>query len=120
MANRITWDDRALINTLRTLPMRADRALNTIMVYHAGRAVAYAKRNATWTDQTGNARNGLFSRAERDRPKYRIILGHSVPYGVWLEVRFSGRYGIIRPTIDIEGREVMRSVGGLFGRIFGG
>lgn len=120
MASRsgITWSDRALVNQLRTFNARADRAITAATAYHATRALAYARQNAPWTDQTTNARNGLFTRAERDRPVYRIIVGHSVPYGVWLEVRWSGRYQIIRPTVDHEGPELMRTAAMLYDRMF--
>lgn len=114
----ITWNDRALISQLRTFNARADRAITAAVAYHASRASAYAKQNAPWQDQTSNARNGLFAEAQRDAPKYRIIIGHSVPYGVWLEVRWAGRYQIIRPTVDHEGPELMKTVSDLYTRMF--
>jgi hypothetical protein len=118
--SRMTWDDRALYNRLRTFNARADRFLTAATAYHATQAVAYARQNARWTDRTGNARNGLFARAERDAPAYRIIIGHSVPYGVWLEVRWSGRYQIIRPTVDHEGPELMKTVATMYSTMFRG
>lgn len=117
---RIRWEDRALVNRLRTFNLRADRAITAAIAFHATKAVAYARQNAPWTDRTSNARNGLFATAQRDAPVYRIIVGHSVPYGVWLEVRWSGRYQIIRPTIDHEGPELMRTVSMMYSRMFGG
>lgn len=114
---RVVWDDRALYNRLRTFNARADRFITAATAYHATRAVAYARANAPWTDRTTNARNGLFARAERDAPVYRIIIGHSVPYGVWLEVRWSGRYQILRPTVDHEAPEVMKTASQLFARM---
>lgn len=119
MARNVAWQDRALVNQLKTFNARADRAITAAMAYHATRAVGYARQNAPWTDRTSNARNGLFARAERDAPVYRIIIGHSVPYGVWLEVRWSGRFAILRPTVDHEGPEVMRTVSKLYSTLFG-
>lgn len=113
------WEDRALVNQLKTFDVRADRAIAAATAFHATRAVAYAKQNAPWTDRTSNARNGLYARAERDRPVYRIVIGHSVDYGIWLEVRWSGRYQIIRPTVDHEGPELMRTVGMMYSAMFG-
>lgn len=112
------WSDRALVNSLKTFNARADRAITAATAYHATRAVAYARQNAPWTDRTTNARNGLFARAERDLPIYRIIVGHSVPYGVWLEVRWSGRYQILRPTVDHEGPELMKTVSMMYATMF--
>ena len=115
----VQWDDRALINHLKTFNARADRAITAAIGYHATQAQAYARTNAPWTDRTSNARNGLFAKAERKVPHYRIIISHSVPYGVWLEIRWSGRYAIIRPTVDHEGPELMKTVSGLFTSMFG-
>ena len=112
-----SWDARELTASLRSFNTKADRALSAAVAFHATRAVAYARQNAPWTDQTGNARNGLFARAERDAPVYRITVGHSAPYGVFLETRWSGRYGILRPTVEHEGAELMRTVSQLFQRL---
>ena len=87
------------------------------MRYHATRARGYARKNAPWTDRSTNARNGLFAEASSAGSMHRITVGHTVPYGIWLEVRWSGRYAIIRPTIDHEGPEVMASVSQLFSRV---
>jgi hypothetical protein len=43
-----------------------------------------------------------------------IIIAHGVPYGIWLEVRFSGRYAIIGPTLVYTGDLTMRLLGNLF------
>lgn len=119
MAGRsgIVWDDRQLLNNLRTFDARVNRAIAAAMKFHATRAVSYARQAAPWTDRTSNARNGLFAKAESSGTSHRIIVGHGVSYGIWLEVRWSGRYAIIRPTIDREGPEVMRTVSMLYSRM---
>ncbi len=70
---------------------------------------SYMKLNAPWTDQTGNARNGLAARAYQDGEEFGIVLYHQVDYGIWLETRFGGRYAIIDPTIEVMGPRVMSS-----------
>jgi hypothetical protein len=55
--------------------------------------------NAPWTDQTGNARNGLKAKAGKDVEGVHIFLFHRVSYGIWLEVAHEGRYQIIMPTL---------------------
>ncbi len=77
----------------------------------------YAKINAPWTDRTGNARNGLAARAYRQGKEIGIIIYHQVPYGIWLEVRWSGRYAIINPTIEAMGPAVMARANRLMERI---
>ncbi|WPD20180.1 hypothetical protein [Thermaerobacter composti] len=64
----------------------------------AGRMEAHMKREAPWEDRTGNARNGLFAGASFDGHTVRIRLGHTVHYGVYLELANEGRYAIIGPT----------------------
>lgn len=111
------YDDNALYAAVARIDQSVDHALTAIINYHAPKVEASAKRGAKWTDRTSNARNGLFAVAERDRPSYRIVLGHGVSYGIWLEVRFSGRYATIVPTINDEGPQVMKTVAGLFGML---
>lgn len=69
--------------------------------YVEPQAEAYMKSNAPWTDRSGNARNGLKARTEIGSNKVTVYLFHSVPYGGYLELRWSGRYQIINPTIEV-------------------
>jgi hypothetical protein len=57
------------------------------------------RANAPWTDQTGNARGGLFAVTQVGTNEVAIVLYHSVPYGIWLELRWSGKYAIITPSL---------------------
>lgn len=111
MAKRsFEFTDDSLTPAIDAIDDATDRFLTATMGYHAPQVEAYAKKNASWTDRTTNARNALFAVAEFSRPTYRIVLGHGIPYGVWLEVRFAGRYAIIEPTIREQGKEVMKTI----------
>lgn len=116
----LTWDDTGLINSLKTLNARADRSITAATQYHARQGEGWMREHAPWTDRTSNARNGLFGVASREFPSYKITFSHSVPYGLWLEVLYAGRYAIIRPTVQHEGTEVMKTVSRLFQVLFGG
>ena len=59
-----------------------------------------ARTGATWTDRTANARSGLFGVAEREGPIVKIVLAHTMSYGVYLELSNGQRYAIIMPTIE--------------------
>ena len=61
------------------------------------------KKNASWTDRTGNARKGLYAVAGRDGNMFWVELGHgpTIHYGIWLENRWNGRYAIVIPTAQI-------------------
>lgn len=62
-----------------------------------------ARDNAPWTDRTGNARTGLFAVAEQaagDVVEIYLSHGHTVEYGVWLELAHGQRYAVIMPTLE--------------------
>jgi hypothetical protein len=69
----------------------------------------YARRNAPWHDRTGNARNGLHADyiGDRDGDRHVIRVYHTVPYGIWLEIRWAGKYAIIWPTVQSEGARIL-------------
>lgn len=117
--SRIEFDARTMVANVATLQPKIRRAIRAAMDYHATRAVAYARANAPWTDRTSNARNGLFSTVgyARGNNVFVMVIGHSVPYGIWLEVRFAGRFAIIRPTVDHVGPQVMATAQTLVGRV---
>ncbi len=118
--SKIEWDDKKLALALRTAPQRADRALIAITKLTAARGERKMKTGAPWKDQTSNARNALFAKDFKAGESYGVTLGHGVPYGIWLEVRWSGKYAIVRPTVQTLGPEMMTLVSGLFGRMFKG
>ena len=111
MANNggIKWTDKTLFKNLDEAPAKFDAAMAAFTAYWAPQVQDYARTNAPWTDRTGNARQGLKADPDIAPPVYGIDLYHRVPYGIWLEVRWSGRYAIILPTIRVMGRAVMAS-----------
>lgn len=68
--------------------------------------VAYAQENAPWEDHPGeneDARQNLQGAVVwSDEEHFTIFLGHgaNVYYGIWLEVRWGGKFAIIVPTIQ--------------------
>jgi len=103
---------------MKTFPVKLDGAFNQLTAFFTPRVEAYARENAPWTDQTGNARSGLHAVPFHEPLiAHGVILSHSVPYGIWLEVRFDGKYAIIVPTIKAMGKELMGAVRGLMARI---
>lgn len=67
--------------------------------------VQWAKDNAPWEDHPGeneDARDNLQGAVVwHDNERFTIFLGHgaNVYYGIWLEVRWGGKFAIIVPTI---------------------
>lgn len=103
---------------------KAGEIVDAVLERNEAVAQNYMRMNAPWTDRTGNARQGLFAQAYatagsgqrgRDasgrfttgRGEHGLVMYHTMPYGVFLEVRFSGRDEIIMPTVNFIGRKVM-------------
>lgn len=116
-APQLIWDKDEITPRLVAMPVALDRAISAVMAFHEPQVQAYARNNAPWADRTSNARNGLMARAFKEGQSHGIELSHGVPYGIWLEVRFNGRYAIIEPTVRAQGPEVMRTIRTLMRRL---
>lgn len=114
---KFLFKDGGLRSNLRNGPKKLMEAAIITAQRSAPDVENYMKTNAPWTDQTGNARNGLTARPFQEGETVGIVLSHSVPYGIYLEAKWSGRYAIIQPTIDAMGPVVMRRYERLMERI---
>lgn len=79
----------------------------------AAEAEQWMKDNAPWTDRTGNARAGLHvdvTQAPAVLAELTFSHGEDVEYGVWLELRWQGRLGIINKSVDYWGPKLMQDV----------
>jgi hypothetical protein len=88
-----------LTGNLQTLGARTKARMVATARYVAPQIQSDMRSNAPWTDRTGNARNGLFAVTQTSTNAVAIVLYHSVPYGIWLELRWSGKYAIITPSL---------------------
>lgn len=99
-----------LIRNLAEYDRDVDRNIDLMLEYYATVGEAAMKSNAPWTDRTGAARTGLHTTtSKRGRGadgrftsggnERSITFSHTVPYGIWLEIKFSGRDAVIMPTI---------------------
>jgi hypothetical protein len=111
----LTFRHDTLTPGIKFFDKALDERIGELAKYHAQRAEDYMKQNAPWTDQTGNARNGLAAEAfHKPMKEHVIVLAHQVPYGIWLEVRHEGRFAIVIPTLKKTAREVMEDLRKLF------
>jgi hypothetical protein len=108
----------AIVITRDTLTPSLDRfnddvqdAIRMVLEYWATRAVTQMRQNARWVDRTSNARNGLAARTFITENEGTLVLFHTMPYGIWLEVRFSGQYAIIGPTLNDIAPKILQMVG---------
>jgi hypothetical protein len=104
---RIYWYYDTLTPRMLAFPVEFDIALGRVLEELARQVEEYAQANAPWEDRTGDARRGLTAEVEDDVLNHAIVLYHTVDYGIWLEVRWSGKYAIIVPTIEVMGPRIM-------------
>lgn len=114
---KLSFQNTELFDNLDTGDATVQRKIRSVMEYQAPKVEAHMKFNAPWTDRTGNARQGLATQAFEEGTNHGIVLYHQVPYGIFLEVRWSGRYAIIEPTIEVMGPQVMASLQNILGDI---
>lgn len=113
----ITWYQRDLFGRFAALPAVFFRNLEDHAQEWQARLTEYMQANAPWEDRTGDARDELETELDRSGLAWSFILHHTVEYGLWLEVRWSGRYAIIVPTIEALGPELMADMTGFMGRL---
>jgi hypothetical protein len=96
----IRWEGDLTEQRFQQIGPNIKRAMVAAANRTAPQAESWMRSNASWVDRTGNARNGLQAQVQVSTNSVAIVLNHSVPYGIWLEVRWSGRYAIIGPAIQ--------------------
>jgi hypothetical protein len=100
MASKSIFTFDSLTPNLKRLLPAIDAAVGVVFDAMEARAESKMRQGAPWTDRTGNARNGLMAKHEETpMVEHSLTLYHSMPYGFWLEVRWSGRYAIIGPVL---------------------
>ena len=97
---KVHFDYDTLTPALKRLLPKVDAAVDVVFDHFSAEAESYMRINAPWHDDTGNARAGLF--ADHDAEPmvvHRLTFYGTMPYTYWLEVRWSGRYAIIGPSM---------------------
>jgi len=116
MSAKITW--RGVPQMSANCLTYADRvraAVRAVADYFAPVMERYAKQNAPWTDRTSNARQSLYTMVEElSQDAVVLYLSHGVNYGVFLEVRWNGRYATIWPTIQAHLDAITKMLKGIF------
>jgi len=91
-------------------------AMKSVADYFKAVFEQYAKENAPWTDRTGNARQTLHGWVEKlSNDTVELYLSHGVEYGLALETRFGGVYGIVWDTIQAHLEPIRKMLQGIFG-----
>jgi len=105
---------------IEQLDDKVDGYIHAVMIRQSAKAKSYMQQNAPWTDQTGNARNGLSATTQwTPKKSHSTTLFHRMSYGIFLETRWAGKYAIILPTIQKFGPDTMRVLEKMFSKLGG-
>lgn len=113
---RIEWrGDRDMIRNLDIYGNKSREAVIAVAKYFERVMETAAKNNAPWTDRTGNARQTLNAFVDETSKDFvELFLAHGMEYGVYLEVRWSGKYAVIWPTIEEHLPDIHRMLQDIF------
>ena len=113
---RIDWggSDQQMKRRMNAYGVAVMNSLFQLGQLFAAKMEAHAKREASWTDRTSNARQSLFGVSTKEGDKVVVILSHGVDYGVFLELAHQGNFAIIGPTLQQHYGEIMQAVRAIF------
>lgn len=118
MAN-FKLDISKVLKGLDAFSTRADGAFRIYAETVAKDFESYAKEHRPWTDRTGRARQGLTGYVKRIDNGYRVIIAHTVDYGIWLEMAHEKRFAILEPTVRLKGPSAIKGMSHLLDRLGG-
>lgn len=108
----LKWDKPPTrgIASVAAVPREVADAMNSAMRETAEEMEAWAKQNHPWTNRTGKAEGGLTgyhgayggALTEPGEVTHYAAVKHGddVDYGIWLEVKYGGKWGVIQRTIE--------------------
>ena len=114
----LTLVEDELTPSLKVMRTEMPRIIQTTFRFYEPQVVNYMRLNAPWNDQTGNARQGLAAKSGRSGDTFWLVAFHQVPYGIFLEVRWGGKYAIIMPTLNLYGDKILASLNGILEKRF--
>ena len=91
--------------------------LKILSDHYAPEIENWMKDNASWEDRTGNARQALWAEATALVAGAMVQFGHgaNIPYGLYLETLYSGKYAIIGPALDYFAPKIWADIKSLLG-----
>ena len=105
-----------LVTRLNQFGPKSKRAMVAGANITKTQAISHMRSTAPWTDRTGAARSGLNAEVQVETNAVALILFHSVAYGIYLEVRWGGKYAVIRPALGPMSQLMVSNIGKLLFR----
>lgn len=115
----IVWQENTLKIGLIELSPKLNAGIAVIFDREESVAERGMKRDAPWTDRTGNARATLQAKAKNEERKHELTLFGGMPYQIFLETMQAGRFAIITKYVPKTGIHLMEMCVGLIGRMQG-
>lgn len=111
------FDEGSLGRNLAVFDQDARDFLGRDLKVHETRGEATLKIRAPWRDRTGNARRGLWAHGTITPESYKLAMGHTAEYGVYLEEQNNGKNQVIMPVLLATARSFMRSLERMFAQM---
>lgn len=106
-----------LIDGTRTYADRLIDAVAALIEGYAGQVVGAAKGGHPWANRTGAAEAGLNSGVIREAAGevVTLYLAHGVQYGIYLENKYGGKWGVVRTVLEAAYGPLMADLQALLG-----
>ena len=104
------FDPSATIKRMAEIKQRSMFAAEQVARNGAARMEAEAKRNAPWTDRTGNARQTIRGVSGWSGKKLRCGVTGNMAYSPYLEFTHEGQNAVLWPTINNNKEKIMEQM----------
>ncbi|MCD3254383.1 HK97 gp10 family phage protein [Clostridium botulinum] len=96
---QINWDD--ILDKLDSWDESVTQKMYNYGTIKALEMEAYAKENAPWEDQTGEARRSIKGETRwKNSDVLEMSISGNKEYSQYLEYKQDGKYAILKPTVD--------------------
>lgn len=103
----ISFETEKVLKRLNDMQARTRASLQIIADSAVKAMESYAKKNARWTDRTGNARQRLKGSIRWEQSALIAAISHNVDYGMWLELCNEKKYAILEEALESQAQNLL-------------
>lgn len=111
---RFAWDEPPDGGRYTDYLRRVKEGMLRLAQTYAAQLRSHAQRTRPWTDRTSNARQRLMAKAQWEGNVLIFYLFHQMFYGVFLELRWNGRYAVLMPTLRHFFNRILRALNAIW------